>query len=64
MSTVVKVTVLPEDYEARLAKYNHEVELLEKQRKEFYEKNPDFWCKAMYINVCAPPMKFTLIEYE
>lgn len=56
--------ILPIDYEERLAKYNHEVEMLAQKRKEFYEANPDFWCKTMYINVCAPPQKIEIREIK
>jgi hypothetical protein len=57
-------TIIPSDYEARLAKYNHEVEVLAEKRRKFYEENPDFWCKTMYINVCAPPQKIEIREIK
>ncbi len=48
------------DYIERSSKYNAETELLEMQRKQFYEANPDFPIKTMYMQVCAPPQKFEI----
>ena len=47
-------------YKGRLQEYNRQKEELEKKRKEFYEKNPDFPIKTMYMQVCAPPQKFEI----
>lgn len=49
-------------YKCRLAEYNRQVAELEKQRKDFYEKNPDFPYKTMYMQVIAPPQKISIIE--
>jgi hypothetical protein len=48
------------EYQKRLDEYNHHVQMLEIQRKKFYEENPDFPFKSMYINVIAPPQKITI----
>lgn len=61
---LINSTVYPTDYQERLDKYNKRVRELEEKRKKFYEDNPDFPIKTMYMNVCAPPMKLTLNEYE
>ena len=47
----------PSDYEKRLKEYNTQSAELERQRKEFYKKNPDFPIKTMYMQVTAPPQK-------
>lgn len=47
-------------YQKRLFEYNNYVSDLEIQRKEFYEKNPDFPFKNMFMNVCAPPLKIII----
>lgn len=49
-------------YKGRLQEYNRQNEELEKQRKEFYEKNPDFPIKTMYMQVIAPPQKVSIRE--
>jgi hypothetical protein len=64
MSTLREVITYPKDYEARMAKYNHEAELLEIKRKEFYEANPNFPIKTMFMQVIAPPQKLELRIYE
>ena len=48
------------DYARRKAAYDIYVEDLERQRKQFYKDNPDFKFKGMFMNVIAPPMKFTI----
>lgn len=58
MSTVI----IPIDYELRLMWYNDHVRELEEQRKKFYEENPDFPIKTMYMNVIAPPQKIEIRE--
>ncbi len=50
------------DYQKRLKVYNDYVAKLEQQRKEFYEKNPDFPIKTMFMNVIAPPLKIQIEE--
>lgn len=49
-------------YRRRLVEYNYHVQQLEEQRKMFYEKNPDFPIKTMYMNVCAPPQRIIFKE--
>ena len=49
------------DYETRLKEYNDHVKELEEKRKQFYEANPDFPIKTLYMNVIAPPQKIELI---
>lgn len=49
------------DYQQRLRKYNQHVEELDRQRKEFYENNPDFPIKTMFMNVIAPPQKIEIV---
>jgi hypothetical protein len=58
----MKTTIYPLDYDERIEKYNKQVSELEKQRKEFYEKNPSFPIKTMFMNVIAPPQKLILKE--
>lgn len=50
------------DYILRMDEYNRHVRELEKQRKEFYEKNPDFPNKNMFMNVIDKPRRI-IIEY-
>jgi len=64
MSKLIEIITYPKNYEALMAKYNHEAELLAEQRKKFYEDNPDFWCKTMFMQVTAPPQKLELRIYE
>ena len=59
---MIKITIYPADYEQIIREYNDSVKALEEQRKVFYETNPDFPFKTMYMNVIAPPQKFVLIE--
>lgn len=56
------VTDQEQEYEARLKEYNRQNAELEKQRKEFYEANPDFPIKTMYMQVTAPPQKVSIRE--
>lgn len=49
-------------YLSRLKEYYIQDEMLAKQRKEFYEKNPDFADKNMYMQVTAPPKRISIIE--
>lgn len=52
---------IEEDYNRRLKAYNEYVASIEKQRNEFYEKNPDFPIKTMFMNVIAPPQKISIV---
>lgn len=52
---------IEDDYNRRLKAYNEHVASIEKQRKEFYEKNPDFPIKTMFMNVIAPPQKISIV---
>jgi hypothetical protein len=47
-------------YKMSMDEYKHHVEMLEIKRKKFYEDNPDFPYKTMYMNVIAPPVKIEL----
>jgi hypothetical protein len=51
-----------QEYEARLKEYNRQNAELEKQKEEFYEANPDFPIKTMYMQVIAPPQKVSIRE--
>jgi len=48
------------DYEIRLEKYKKDTAELTEKRKKFYEENPDFPIKTMYMQVCAPPQKISI----
>lgn len=48
------------DYTERLNRYNEQVRQLEQERKKFYEDNPDFPYKTMFMQVTAPPQKLTI----
>jgi hypothetical protein len=48
------------NYQKRLDAYNKHVADLSKKRTEFYQKNPDFPFRSMYMNVTAPPQKFEI----
>lgn len=50
------------DYNDRLKEYNKHVEELAEKRRKFYEENPQFPYKYLYMNVIAPPQKIELIE--
>ena len=47
------------DYNRRKCEYDLTVEELRQQREKFYEENPDFPYKYMYMQVTAPPQKVT-----
>lgn len=49
-------------YKGKLQEYNRQTAELERLRKEFYEKNPDYPIKTMYMQVTAPPQKIQIIE--
>jgi len=51
---------IPYDYKLRLERYNEEVRKIEEQRKKFYEENPDFPIKTMFMTVIAPPQKIEI----
>ena len=55
-------TVYPIDYNIKMQEYNRMVLELEEQRKKFYEENPNFPLKYMYVNVIAPPQKLIIID--
>ena len=57
-------TIYPLDYGEKLKKYNKMVAELAEKRKRFYEENPNFHFKSMYINVYAPPIKITIREVK
>lgn len=48
------------DYARRKVEYDQYVENLRIQRERFYAENPDFPYKCMFLNVLAPPTKFTI----
>lgn len=50
----------PVDYAERMKEYNKQVTELEAKRKKFYEENPGFPIKTMYMNVIGPPRKFVI----
>ncbi len=52
------------EYKRRLNEYNLHVEELAAKRKKFYEDNPNFPYPTMYMNVIAPPQKFTIIYLD
>lgn len=60
MNKIKKETIYPNDWEQRQKDYNDMVDRLAQQRKDFYEKNPDYPIKTMYINVIAPPKKIII----
>jgi hypothetical protein len=49
------------DHIRRMREYEDHVSELEKQRKEFYEKNPDFTFTGMFLNVWAKPQKIEIV---
>lgn len=48
------------DYLIMLSKYKIDKEELELKRKNFYEDNPDFPIKEMYMQVTSPPQKIII----
>jgi len=34
--------------------YEKKCEEMEEKRRKFYEENPDFWCKNMFLMVTSP----------
>ena len=55
-------TTYPTDYNERLKEYNKQVLELAEQRRKFYDDNPVFPFKTMYINVIALPQKLSIVE--
>ncbi len=55
-------TIYPIDYDRRMREYNIMVAELEEKRRKFYEENPDFPFKTLFMNVTAPPMKLIINE--
>jgi hypothetical protein len=57
-------TIYPTDYDEKLTEYNKQVTGLAEKRRKFYEENPDFPFKTMYVNVIAPPHKLIIRELK
>ena len=57
------ITVYSKDYDEQMKKYNKKGSELAEQRRKFYEENPNFPYKTMYLNVISPPQKFIIIEH-
>ena len=59
---MIEEIIQEENYRKRLMEYNKCVDELAEKRKKFYEDNPNFPLKYMYVNVIASPKKF-IINY-
>ena len=53
---------LDSTYNRMKEKYDRDAMELERQRKEFYEKNPDYPFKTMFMQVTAGPQRFIINE--